>query len=939
MGRMNKHCLCVIFFALILCFTQQCFANQKFNHYSINAYVDVSQKIISADQTVQFVNQSKNPIMQVYFHIYPNRQYTSGEIKTLFRYAGYFKVDPYPDGFMQGDMKILYVKEKGKDLDYVITGKDRTLLRVDLSVPLEPEKSLTLDLSFQVSLPHAYGRFGWHKNIIKAAYWYPLLAIQTENGWNNISFFPFHRPFYSDASLYDVTLTVPSDQLVAHSGFSVSEDVDGENKKIQIKTEHPIRTFSFAMSPDYKKMKVARGNTELQIFYLSGDEKRARDALAHVKSSMDYYERIFNISYPYRQFSVVVVHLGYGGEQMANMIFIDTRVFKLPALLDRHFDMLISHETGHQWIYNMLGVDAYREMWLEEGLNSYLILDYIEGKYGYDANILTYPDWFKDWEWTLPKASFRRLRDYRYKMGIHAGIDGALVEKLDSFSEPSLIFALIYGKGVRVWEALESYIGKESLKRVFKLAVTENQFENWSVEMLREICEKESGLDLKDFFEQWLYTGKQLDFSVRAVKRGVVYFENLGDITIPVSVQIVLDGGIKRDFILDGSTQTKTFSENVLRVVIDPQQKMLDVDRLNNIWPRKINVKPVPIYFGLWDNPLFLPEDSYNIVFGPEIYRGVGVKASWQKPYDYIVYTGSDYSIADELWTSRLGFQIRNFLKSSMSFGTEIRNVKDASGGPDDLFSTKLYLRKNLWPVAYGMLDVQDHVTMYLIRNQRPDQFDEGLAGREDVRNIEYKRDEESIVGVSYHLNHSAPYPDPKQGFRVNAFVENAGHFAGGGSYFYRGGADTHVYIPIFTESKFVLRGKFGMGYPNDKDMFQLGGIDGLRGYDRKELRGANAILGIVEYRFPLFDDIDRYVVDRIFGFRKIDGVVFFEAGQAWFSSVSDSELKKDVGIGLRLHVDLLGFLEKSIIQIDIANAINDSEEDTHVWFSINSSF
>ncbi len=916
---------------------------EAYHHYDISAAWDPVTKTISAVERVVVVNRQGGPIDHVYFHIYPNRRYTSAEQRLLFQYAGYFKIDPYPEGFDTGDFYIDAVVDEasGDEVPWTVEGADQTLLRVDLPGPVAPGAQIEVTVKFRLRVPHAYGRIGWHGSVVRAAYWYPIVAAQAASGWDKGLFYPFHRPFYSDAASYDVTLTVPEDYQVAHSGVRSREETSGGQKRVIITTSLPIRAFAFSASPEYQHLSVRRGKTDLYVFYLEGDEDRAADALASAEAAMDFYEAIFQAPYPYEQFSVAAVHLGYGGEQMANMIFIDTRAFKLPGILDRHFDFLIAHETGHQWLYNMIGVDASREMWLEEGINSFLTLQYIEERYGKDASVLEFPRWLSGIEPLLPRPSFRRFRDYRYKAGLRAGYDGPLARRLDEYSEPSQIFALIYGKGERVIEALEAEIGSAAMRAVLAEAMARYRYQNWSIPDFQALCEKVSGRDLDAFFRNWVYGSGRYDPCLRRVAPGVLEIAQHGDLVAPVEVETVGASGSTERFIWDGSSPaTIDLAARGLRGArLDPDEKTLDQDRVNNVWPRWNRARPVWLYLGLWDHPAFVPDDAYQLVIGPEINEGVGLKAGWQKPYQYYLYAGNDYDIGNELFTSRVGFQYKNFWTSPTHVGGEWRRVKDVTGGPDDMISTKMYVRQDLWPAAYGMLDVQDHLTLYVVDNQRPDEYDEGLMGASDLRNIEYRRDHESIVGMAFHRNRSGPYPDPREGHRLTAVAEQAGHVFGAGSYFSRGGVDIHGYHRMMRQGTVALRAKIGAGYPDDKDLFQLGGAEGLRGYERKSLRGANAALGVIECRYPLINEMSVYAVDRLVGLRRIDGVIFAEAGQAWFDSMSETALKKDIGIGLRFHVDLLGFLEKAVIQLDAARPVRDAEDDLRFWLRVNSVF
>jgi outer membrane protein assembly factor BamA len=233
---------------------------------------------------------------------------------------------------------------------------------------------------------------------------------------------------------------------------------------------------------------------------------------------------------------------------------------------------------------------------------------------------------------------------------------------------------------------------------------------------------------------------------------------------------------------------------------------------------------------------------------------------------------------------------------------------------------------------------VNDHVSLYLIRNQSLNRT-KLFGGIEEIRNASYLRNEEAIIGTALHLGRARPYPDPRAGYTIDAMVENSGHFLGATQQFTRTLLDYRFFEPVTVQSKLGVRLKYGWGSVNDKNLFELGGIDGLRGFDRKTVRGANALMGSVEYRFPLLDHLDLNVLDHLLGFKKLSGVAFFDAGQSWYDSFGNTSLRKDAGLGLRLHMTIGSFLEQTVLRVDAAKAINDDEDDIHYWFGVNQAF
>ncbi|HQO58796.1 MAG TPA: M1 family aminopeptidase [Candidatus Omnitrophota bacterium] len=910
--------------------------------YKIEARLDAAQKSVRAAQTVTWTNPGPSAVDELVFHIYPNRRYSKEEQDFMYRFGGYFKVNPYPDGFPARAMDIAAVEINGQALAHEISGEDRTLLKVRLPAPLAAGETVTVDMLYTLYLPHAYGRYGWHDTIIKLSRWYPVLAVYQEGKWNTAPFFPFHRPFFSESARYEVSLEAPPEYTVIHTGQKVREEAAGANKKLFFKTELPVREFTLAMSPDYRLVEDTAGGVTIKSYYLPGEEAAARLALADARDLMRYYSGLFG-PLPDTDFSIAPVHLGYGGEQMGNMIFLDTRVYALPRFLHRYFDFLVSHETGHLWFYNLVGMDEFSQMWLEEGVNSYFVSEYLASKYGEDAQVPDYPSWMGMAESVLPRLTFKKTRDFRYRMLAQSGIDHPVVDNLSGFQEPSSIFSLTYGKGSRVVAMLRHYLGEEKFAKVFKRVFQEYRFANLKMEDFIRICEEESGQNLRWFFDQWLYKGGRMDAAVVKAGGRTVTLKNQGEVQSPVPVEMTLADGSRETFVWDMARAEDTITFDGAAVessVIDPDGIFLDVDRVNNRWPRKFNFRPVPFYWGLYDIPLFLPDDGYNIVVGPDMAdSGIGVKASLQKPYDWITYAGTSYEFGEELHHSRFGAQRKHVFSTMASAGFEVANVHDLDGGEEDLASGKLYLRQELWPAAYGLLEDNDHWTLYLVRNQRLSGRHDMTVPQEEDRQRDYSRREEAITGAALHINRTGPYPDPRQGWKLDTSFESAGHFLGAGQYFYRLDAAFTVIQPVTSQTRVAARIKAGWGYPDNKELFYLGGMDGLRGYKRKDVRGANVLMANLEYRFPLLPAARLSVADNLLGLESLGGVVFFDGGKAWMGDFSDPGFKKNAGAGLRFKINIGSFLEQALVRLDVAHALGESKQDTRFWLGVSHAF
>ena len=322
---------------------------------------------------------------------------------------------------------------------------------------------------------------------------------------------------------------------------------------------------------------------------------------------------------------------------------------------------------------------------------------------------------------------------------------------------------------------------------------------------------------------------------------------------------------------------------------------------------------------------------------GPQIGSDLGIKASLQKPQDSIFYFSSGYNFGEERIKNVLGFEQRHFGGKLLKWGIEAFDYNDASGN-DDQNGFKLYLRKELWPASYGLMDENDHLSLYLLKSR---DFKSALTsgGLEDIRNLYYRKEDEAIAGLNLKLGRYGTYPDPQEGWKFISTLENAGHFLGGDNSFWRFSPELTRYFNFNPQQKIATRLKLGLGYPDDKGLFQLGGENSLRGFAYKTINGSRALMFNAEYRQDLIDDLDIRFLDNIICLDKIQGVGFFDIGKSWFGSFNDRSFKKDAGLGLRLHFTLGSFLEKFILRLDAAQPLNQPKSKRHYWLGLGHSF
>ncbi|MBI5873861.1 MAG: BamA/TamA family outer membrane protein [Candidatus Omnitrophica bacterium] len=906
--------------------------------YDIDASFSPQKKTIEARETVSFVNDSGQDLDAIYLRVYPNHKYSAKEKERLYRYASYFKIDPYPYGFDEGEFSVASVSSSERLLDYAFEGDDQTVMKVVLAGTLKQGESIKLEIAFSLKVPHRLGRYGWHKDTFALNRWYPILGFYDKDGWRLDPDYLLHMPYVSDAAMYDLKFSLPRDYVLASGCDMIKEEerTDG-TRVVSLSSSAPLRELSLAVSRDYLVDESEYDGIKIRSFYFKKDKVSAGKAMGSARDLIAFYSINFG-KYPYKQFSIAPVYLGYGGSQNAGIVFIDTRAYQMPPFLERYFDFLVAHETGHQWWYNMVGSNEYCQLWLDEGINSYFITRYLEAKYGKDGKVVTMPGWLNCF---IPNPTFRSIRTYRYRYFVKKGLDQPIITEMCSFYEPSMIFTIAYGKGSAIPDMLRSLMGEEKFSLMMKKYFETFKFKNATVADFEKIASEAAGEDLAWFFKEWLYEAKVCDYAVER-RRGKLTLRRLGGVVMPVETKLAFTDDTEMVVHSDGKSEAQEIplpqGKILKKAIVDEGSKFLDIDRTNNCLPRKIDVRLVPAYHKLYEVPLFLEEDAFSWITGPSFSEyGFGIKSSFQKPVDYIVYAATHYDTSSQSLNSSVGFEKNNILNNYLSWGFEFFNRNAFGDEESDLNSYKLYLRQEL-DFPYSLVDVNSHLTLYMVHNQSLGK-DSFIGAREEPRNLNYRQNKETIFGVTFYRSTAGPLPDPSLGYKFSATQEIAGHILGGGDDFSRTQGEFDRYIEIAPAHKLALRLKGGAGHPKDKYLFYLGSDRELRGYDYKDIKGSSCVLASTEYRFPIVREMDARFFWQTFNLSSIQGVLFFDAGSAWFNSFFEPGFKKDVGLGVRFFFDVAGGVEKFALRLDVAQPLDSPDNDTHVWVGINHVF
>ena len=112
--------------------------------------------------------------------------------------------------------------------------------------------------------------------------------------------------------------------------------------------------------------------------------------------------------FPYNEYTIVESYFGWNGNECGGLVMIDERVFDMPHAATGYVEYLITHETCHQWWYNLVGTNGYAETFMDEGAATYFSHKLIDQTRGKNNTLL---------RWPLANAVLPNIKRENYRFG------------------------------------------------------------------------------------------------------------------------------------------------------------------------------------------------------------------------------------------------------------------------------------------------------------------------------------------------------------------------------------------------------------------------------------------------------------------------------------------------------------------------------------------
>jgi hypothetical protein len=596
--------------------------SERTTGYKMNVRLDTDAKTVSGNMEAYWINRSSDTVTDIRMHLYMNA-FRSNRT-TLYKESG---GSPGEKDLDLGWVEIKSFKDnKGTDLipnmQYISPDdgntEDRTVLKVILPEPSRPGDTVFVNIDFETKLPSKIRRTGYTDDYYFIAQWFPKFGVYepagmrfvTRGSWNCHQFHA-NSEFYSNHSVYDVTVTLPVDYITGSGGKLISETINGE-LKTQVFRAEDIVDFAWTAWPGYAVFRDKWKNVDITLLIPQARINQVERQFKAVKYALEYLDQ--NVGpYPWPHLTFVdppSIGSGAGGMEYTT-IFTSMSSNVMPSFFYMP-EMVTVHEFGHAYFMGILASNEFEEPWLDEGVNSYWEERIMDNYYGNNSGLLNHK---------FLKISDRSSARLAYTMSSARQV---ISNNEYSWNYPHGTYSMMSYQKTATWlQTLTGIVGEETMNNVFREYYRKWAFKHPSgrdfVNVVNEVVKKEHGNrfgdDMNWFFDQTLYGSAICDYRVSGISNwkyrkpegkteladtivkvwpctdslytATAELDRIGDMMLPVDVLIHFTNG---DEILekwDGKARYKDFTYTGYReiqwVKIDPEFKItMDVNYINN---------------------------------------------------------------------------------------------------------------------------------------------------------------------------------------------------------------------------------------------------------------------------------------------------------------------------------------------------------------------
>lgn len=307
---------------------------------------------------------------------------------------------------------------------------------------------------------------------------------------------------------FDVTLISRSEHVcLSNMDVKHEEDLGDGRKKVVFHTSPLMSTYLVAfVVGDLRYVENTTYRVPIKVYATPGNEHLGRYGADLAAKTLAFFDEQFDIPYPLPKLDMVAIHDFLAGA-MENFGLVTYRTVDLlidPANTNastmQRVTEVVMHELAHQWFGNLVTMDFWDGLWLNEGFATWMSW--------YACNAL-YPEW-KVWEYYITDSLQTALSLDALRASHPVEVPLYRAEDVHQVFD-----AILYEKGSSLLRMLALWIGEETFIKGISVYLKRHMWGNTQSSDLWQALSDVSGHDVVAVMDIWT---RKIGFPVVQVK-------------------------------------------------------------------------------------------------------------------------------------------------------------------------------------------------------------------------------------------------------------------------------------------------------------------------------------------------------------------------------------------------------------------------------------
>jgi aminopeptidase N len=677
-------------------------------HYKIIAHIDDTlDKISGSYYELTYWNNSPHTLNEMYFHVFQNAFVKGSYYENLIKN----NKQPIHLGKYEAEGLGTTIENIRVNNQLVKTELDNTILKINLPQPLKSGDSVVVTLNFDTYFDTGSMRRRMKMYLTDSTkhydgvFWYPTVCVYDKKlTWDTDQH--LDKEFYHNFGTFDIALTLPQEYVVEATGHLINHSEvlpDSLRKKLDLKNfaKKPFNEKSSIITPrEYGKMKTWIYHAEnVHNFAFTADPlyrigEVSWNGVRVIALAQEPHASKWQLSAWFTAQVIRVYSTDFGMYDWPKIIVADAKDgMEYPMLtLDNgtypQHQYLLSHEVGHMWFYGMVGSNETYRAFLDEGFTQFLTvwsMDKIVGSKRQRIHRSKFVQNHLD--------STNNRYDYLYNPYLNHVTDNR-DEPLNTHScafngavRHGGNYGLVYYKTGTMLFNLKYILGDSLFLSAMKHYVQKWKFKHPYPEDFRDAIIEHTQIDLNWFFDEWLETTKNINYSIQRVKQkkendiyiNRISLERKGRMHMPIRLTCTYENGNNKSYYIPNTwyspndssiklpkwygwdllqpnyTFTDTSVSKLKQIKIDSEELLADYDLTNNLWKKKgfstwqfdhrvPSYKQWTVQRNYWR-----PDIWYNGFDGVQV--GLHINGSYFNKYKYGVTAWGNTRLGQNLYT------------------------------------------------------------------------------------------------------------------------------------------------------------------------------------------------------------------------------------------------------------------------------------------------